>query len=56
MVKIIFARAVYLMHILVINPVNFIGLFHYLLGVVCVYKKLQFLGCLSSQYTFWLTI
>ena len=39
MVNTIFARAVYLMPILVIKPVNFIGRFHYLLGVLCVYKR-----------------
>ena len=39
MVNITFAKAVYLMHILVIKPVNFIGIFHYLLGVLCVYKR-----------------
>ena len=42
MVNIIFPRAVYLMHILVIKPVNFIGGFHYLLGVLCVYKSFSF--------------
>ena len=39
MVNIIFARAVYLMHILDIKPVNFIGRFHYMLGVFYVYKR-----------------
>ena len=39
MVNIIFARAVYLKHILVIKPVNFIGRFYYLFGVLCVYKS-----------------
>ena len=39
MVNIIFARTVYLIHILVIKPVNFIGRFHYLLGVLCVFKR-----------------
>ena len=39
MVNIIFARAVYLMNILVTKPVNFIGRFHHLLGVLCVYKR-----------------
>ena len=39
MVNNIFARALYLMHILVIKPVNFIGRLHYLLGVLCVYKR-----------------
>ena len=39
MVNIIFATAVYLMHNLVIKPVNFIGRFHYLLEVLCVYKR-----------------
>ena len=37
MVNIIFAKAVYLMHILVI-----IGWFHYLLVVLCVYKSSSF--------------
>ena len=39
MVNIIFARAVYLRHILAIKPVNIIGRFHYLLGVLCLYKR-----------------
>ena len=63
MVIIIFARAVYLMHILVIKHVNFIGTFHYLLdhclsfyfGVLCVYKRPCF-GQFQSQYTFWITL
>ena len=42
MVNSIFASAVYLMHILVIEPVNFIGRFHYLLWVLCVYKSSSF--------------
>ena len=39
MVNRILARAVYLLCILVIKPINCIGRFHYLLGVLCVYKR-----------------
>ena len=42
MVNIIFAGAVYLMHTLVIKPVNFIRRFYYLFGVLCVYKSSSF--------------
>ena len=63
MVNISLASAVYLC-ILVIKPVNFIGRFHYLLGVLCVYKRPCFghlvvnthFGLLSKSALLWTKI